>query len=68
VYEVRFKGRWSGSVERALAHLGPVADGRDTVIAVVDAPALLALMVRASELGLVIEGVTRTAHRSPESG
>jgi hypothetical protein len=60
VYEVRFKGRWSGSIAHALADLEMADDGCDTTISVVDGPALVALVNRASELGLVIEGVTRT--------
>lgn len=60
VYEVRFKGRWSGPLEWALGDLEPVDDGADTVIVVEDGPALVALVNRTSDLGLVIERVTRT--------
>ena len=59
MYEVRFTGRGSGAVARALEDFEIVDDGRDTVVVVVDPPALVALVNRASDLGLAIEGVTR---------
>lgn len=60
MYEVRFKGRWSGSIAHALVDFEIADDGSDTVVIAVDPPALVALVVRSSELGLTIDGVTRT--------
>lgn len=59
MYEVRFKGRWSGSIERALADLDPTDDDGHTVVIVRDSPAFVALVNRTSDLGLEIDGVRR---------
>lgn len=59
MYEVRFRGRWSGSLAHALGDLESREEGGETVVVVQDHPALVALMNRISELGLAIEDVTR---------
>ena len=67
MYEVRFKGRWSGSIDRALVDLEFFEDGSDMVVVAVDSSALVALVNRVADLGLVIEGVTKAGHRSGNS-
>lgn len=69
MYEVRFRGRWSGPLAHALDDLPSREQGGDTVVVVQDHPALVALMNRISELGLAIESVMRVGdvdngHRS----
>lgn len=59
MYEVRFRGRWSGSLAHALGDLVSREEGGETIVVVQDHPALVALMNRASELGLTIEDATR---------
>jgi hypothetical protein len=59
MYEVRFKGRWSGPLARALGDLAAREEAGDMVVVVPDHPALVALMNRVSELGLATEDVTR---------
>ncbi len=59
MYEVRFKGRWDGPLAHALDDLDAREDAGDMVVKVRDHPALVALMNRASELGLATEDVTR---------
>ncbi|TVR26346.1 MAG: hypothetical protein EA389_06020 [Ilumatobacter sp.] len=59
MYEVRFKGRWSGPLAHALDDLDAREEAGDMVVVVRDHPALVALMNRVSELGLATEDVTR---------
>lgn len=59
MYEIRFKGRWSGPLAHALEELDAREDHGDMVVMVQDHPALVALMNRASELGLATEDVRR---------
>ena len=57
MYEVRFRGRWSGPLERALIDLEPLGDGGDTVVTVRDFPALGALVNRIADRGLEVYSV-----------
>ena len=59
MYEVRFKGRWSGSLAHALGELDARDEAGDMVVVVRDHPALIALLNRVSEFGLATEDVTR---------
>jgi hypothetical protein len=59
MYEVRFKGRWSGPLAHALGDLDAREELGDMVVVVPDHPALVALMNRVTELGLATEDVTR---------
>jgi hypothetical protein len=66
MYEVRFRGRWSGPLAHALGDLDAREEAGDMVVVVRDHPALVALMNRVSELGLATEDVTRVG--DPDSG
>jgi hypothetical protein len=59
MYDVRFRGRWSGPLAHALGDLESREVGGDTVVVVQDHPALVALMNRVSEFGVTVEEVTR---------
>jgi hypothetical protein len=59
MYEVRFKGRWSGPLAHALGDLDAREEAGDMVVVVPDHPALVALMNRVTEFGLATEDVTR---------
>jgi hypothetical protein len=65
MYEVRFRGRWSGPLAHALGDLDAREEAGDMVVVVQDHPALVALMNRVSELGLATEDVTRVGDPDP---
>jgi hypothetical protein len=66
-YHVTFKGRWQGPVLHAFADLDPSWDETNgiTSVTVADHPALLGVMNRASDLGLIpieVRSVDVTPH------